>query len=30
MFFRYLTTIDEWLYRAPLDLLAAIAKLLGG
>ena len=26
----FLVTIDEWLFRAPLDLLAAIAKLLGG
>ncbi len=30
MFFRYLTTIDEWLFRAPLDLLAALLQLLGG
>ncbi len=28
--FRYLTTIDEWLFRVPLDLLAALLKLLGG
>ena len=25
----FLATIDEWLFRAPLELLAAIAKLLG-
>jgi len=30
MFYRFAVTIDEWLFRAPLDLLAALLKLLGG
>ena len=28
--FRFLTTLDEWLFRPALELLAAILKLLGG
>jgi hypothetical protein len=30
MFYRFAVTIDEWLFRAPLELLAALLALLGG
>jgi hypothetical protein len=29
MFYRFAVTIDEWLFRTPLELLAAVLKLLG-
>lgn len=28
--FRFFVTLDEWLFRVPLELLGAVLKLLGG